>query len=103
MKRVMVIGGGPAGLTAATELLKRGNGEYEVTLLEESEKFGGISRTVRHGGNRMDLGGHRFFSKDDRGGLTGCRCREPPPSMTGFSGGKSRWRRTDPTPTGRIG
>ena len=66
MKRVMVIGGGPAGLTAATELLKRGNGEYEVTLLEESEEFGGISRTVRHGGNRMDLGGHRFFSKDDR-------------------------------------
>lgn len=66
MKRVIVIGAGPAGLTAATELLRQGEGEYEVTLLEESDAFGGISRTVRHGGNRMDLGGHRFFSKDDR-------------------------------------
>ena len=61
MKHVIVIGAGPAGLTAAYELLK--TGEYRVTVLEESETFGGISRTVNYKGNRMDMGGHRFFSK----------------------------------------
>ena len=66
MKKAVVIGGGPAGLTAAYELLKRGNKEYEVTLLEESDSFGGISKTVLFKGNRMDMGGHRFFSKVDR-------------------------------------
>ena len=66
MKKVIVIGAGPAGLTAATELLSRAGAEYEVTVLEESDAVGGISRTVRHGGNSMDIGGHRFFSKDDR-------------------------------------
>lgn len=63
MKRVIVIGAGPAGLTAAYELLKDGSGEYEVTVLEESGCYGGISRTVEYKGNRMDMGGHRFFSK----------------------------------------
>lgn len=58
----MIIGAGPAGLTAAYELLKKSN-EYEVTVLEESEVVGGISRTVRYNGNRMDIGGHRFFQK----------------------------------------
>ena len=62
-KRVVIIGAGPAGLTAAYELLKRET-EYEVVILEESEALGGISRTVRYHGNRMDIGGHRFFSKD---------------------------------------
>ncbi len=62
MKRVIVIGAGPAGLTAAYELLEKGNG-YEVTVLEETDVFGGISRTVNYKGNRMDMGGHRFFSK----------------------------------------
>ncbi len=61
-----MIGAGPAGLTAAYELLKRGNGGYEVTVLEETESFGGISRTVLYNGNRMDMGGHRFFSKAER-------------------------------------
>ena len=65
MKNVIIIGGGPAGLTAAYELLKDGSGEYRVTILEESEVLGGISQTVRYHGNRMDIGGHRFFSKDD--------------------------------------
>lgn len=65
--RVVVIGGGPAGLTAAYELLRDGGNEkYDVTLLEASSEFGGISRTVKHDGNRMDIGGHRFFSKDER-------------------------------------
>lgn len=64
MKRVVIIGAGPAGLTAAKELLA-GNEPYDITILEESSEIGGISRTVRYEGNRMDIGGHRFFSKSD--------------------------------------
>ena len=66
MRRVIIIGAGPAGLTAARELLGRGQGDVEVIILEESLEIGGISRTVRYNGNRMDIGGHRFFSKDAR-------------------------------------
>ncbi|MCH5249824.1 MAG: NAD(P)/FAD-dependent oxidoreductase [Lachnospiraceae bacterium] len=62
MKKAYIIGAGPAGLTAAYELLKQSN-EYEVTVLEETEAMGGISKTVNYKGNRMDMGGHRFFSK----------------------------------------
>ena len=62
MRKVIVIGAGPAGLTAAYELLKRDK-DTEVVVLEESNCFGGISRTVQYKGNRMDMGGHRFFSK----------------------------------------
>ena len=65
MKHIVIIGAGPAGLTAAYELT-RTPGEYHVTILEETQAIGGISRTVRHNGNRMDIGGHRFFSKDER-------------------------------------
>lgn len=66
MKKVLIIGAGPAGLTAAVELLKdNGKDEYEVTIIEESDALGGISQTVRHNGNRMDIGGHRFFSKNN--------------------------------------
>ena len=65
--RVVVIGGGPAGLTAAWELVRDGGaGSFDVTVLEGTRVFGGISRTVEHHGNRMDIGGHRFFSKDER-------------------------------------
>ena len=63
MKKVIIIGAGPAGLTAAYELLKDNSGEYEVTILEETDAIGGISKTVNYKGNRMDMGGHRFFSK----------------------------------------
>ena len=66
MKKVIVIGAGPAGLTAAHEILKDSKDEYEVVVLEESQDIGGISKTVRYNGNRMDIGGHRFFSKDKR-------------------------------------
>ena len=66
MQKVVIIGAGPAGLAAGYELLKRGKGKYEVMILEESQCIGGISRTVRYEGNRMDIGGHRFFSKDQR-------------------------------------
>jgi len=62
MKKVLIIGAGPAGLTAAYELLKQ-HGEYEVIIFEESDSVGGISKTVNYKGNRMDMGGHRFFSK----------------------------------------
>ena len=64
MKKVIIIGAGPAGLTAGYELLKN-NEEYEVVILEEDKQVGGISKTVRYNGNRMDIGGHRFFSKDE--------------------------------------
>ena len=64
-KKVLIIGAGPAGITAGVELLSRSDG-YEVLVLEESGSIGGISRTVRYKGNRMDIGGHRFFSKDSR-------------------------------------
>lgn len=49
-------------MTAAYELLDKSK-EYEVVVFEESDCFGGISRTVNYKGNRMDMGGHRFFSK----------------------------------------
>lgn len=62
MKTVLVIGAGPAGLTAAYELLAHSK-EYNVIVFEESDCFGGISKTVNYKGNRMDMGGHRFFSK----------------------------------------
>ena len=65
MKKVIIIGAGPAGLTAGYELLKNKD-KYEVIILEESQDIGGISKTVRYNGNRMDIGGHRFFSKDNR-------------------------------------
>lgn len=62
MKKILVIGAGPAGLTAAYELLKQSK-DVQVVVLEESSHIGGISKTVVHNGNRMDMGGHRFFSK----------------------------------------
>jgi len=61
-KKALVIGAGPAGLTAAYELLTKSN-DIEVIVFEESDCFGGISKTVNYKGNRMDMGGHRFFSK----------------------------------------
>ena len=64
MKRIVIIGAGPAGLTAAYTLLKNSK-NYEVIVLEEESQVGGISKTINYNGNRMDLGGHRFFTKDD--------------------------------------
>lgn len=63
MKKVIIIGAGPAGITAGYELMTKSD-EYEVVMLEETSEIGGISRTVKYHGNRMDIGGHRFFSKD---------------------------------------
>ncbi len=61
-KHIIIIGGGPAGLTAAYELAKKAQ-NYQITLLEREEQLGGISRTLNFEGNRIDIGGHRFFSK----------------------------------------
>ena len=63
-RRAIIIGAGPAGLTAALELVRRT--DVVPIVLEASEEIGGISRTIRYKGNRMDIGGHRFFSKSDR-------------------------------------
>ena len=63
-RRAIIIGAGPAGLTAGLELLRRT--DIQPILLEASQEIGGISRTIRYKGNRMDIGGHRFFSKSDR-------------------------------------
>jgi len=62
-KKIIIIGGGPAGLTAAYELANV-NGILPI-VLEQSPFWGGISRTEVQNGNRMDIGGHRFFSKSD--------------------------------------
>jgi protoporphyrinogen oxidase len=60
----VIIGAGPAGLTTALELLRRTG--VKPLVLEKSGYMGGISRTVAYKGNRIDIGGHRFFSKSDR-------------------------------------
>ena len=64
-KTAIIIGAGPAGLTAAYELLTKSDDIVPI-ILEAEDFVGGISRTATYHGNRMDIGGHRFFSKDDR-------------------------------------
>jgi protoporphyrinogen oxidase len=63
-KTAIIIGAGPAGLTAAEQLLKHSN--IKPIIFESESLVGGISKTVVHNGNRMDFGGHRFFSKSDK-------------------------------------
>jgi protoporphyrinogen oxidase len=63
-RKALIIGAGPAGLTAAYELLKRT--DIQPIVFEKSGDIGGISKTVNYHGNRIDIGGHRFFSKSDR-------------------------------------
>src|ERR1700709_1450373 len=63
-KKAIIVGAGPAGLTAAYELLTRT--DIIPIILEKSGEIGGISRTTNYKGNRMDMGPHRFFSKSDR-------------------------------------
>jgi protoporphyrinogen oxidase len=59
----LIAGAGPAGLTAALELLRRT--DVHPIVIEADSQVGGISKTINYRGNRMDLGGHRFFSKSD--------------------------------------
>jgi protoporphyrinogen oxidase len=62
--KVVIIGAGPAGLTAAYMLARHG---LQVTVMESDVKYvGGISRTAQYKGFHFDIGGHRFFSKSDR-------------------------------------
>ncbi|HEY4210552.1 MAG TPA: NAD(P)/FAD-dependent oxidoreductase [Steroidobacteraceae bacterium] len=62
-KTAVIVGAGPAGLTAALELQRRS--PVRPIVIEADTQPGGISKTVEYRGNRMDLGGHRFFSKSD--------------------------------------
>src|SRR6201991_5078681 len=64
IKTAIIIGAGPAGLTAGLELLRRT--DIHPVIREASDEIGGISRTIKYKGYRMDIGGHRFFSKSDR-------------------------------------
>ena len=63
-KKAIIIGAGPAGLTAAYELVTKTR--IKPVIFEMTEDIGGISKTVKYKGNRIDIGGHRFFSKSDR-------------------------------------
>lgn len=63
-EKAIIIGAGPAGLTAAYELLEKTN--ITPIIFERSSDIGGISKTVNYKGNRIDIGGHRFFSKSQR-------------------------------------
>lgn len=63
-KTALIVGAGPAGLTAALELCRRSS--IRPIVFEASDRIGGISCTIRYKGNRIDIGGHRFFSKSDR-------------------------------------
>jgi protoporphyrinogen oxidase len=63
-KIAIIIGAGPAGLTAAYELLKKT--DIKPIIFEMSSDIGGISKTINYKGNHIDIGGHRFFSKSDR-------------------------------------
>ncbi len=60
----LILGAGPAGLTAALEFCRRS--QIRPIVFEQSNHVGGLSCTLCHNGNRLDLGGHRFFSKSDR-------------------------------------
>src|SRR5271163_1990189 len=62
-KIAVIAGAGPAGLTAALEFLRRS--DITPIVIEADTQVGGISKTINYRGNRMDLGGHRFFSKSD--------------------------------------
>ena len=63
-KNLVIIGAGPAGLSAAHEMLEKSD-DWNVTILESSPFIGGISRTIERNGCRFDIGPHRFFSKSD--------------------------------------
>lgn len=62
-RRIAIIGAGPAGITAAYQLVKAG---YQIELYEASSQVGGLSRTIELWNQKVDLGPHRFFSTDHR-------------------------------------
>jgi protoporphyrinogen oxidase len=64
--KVIIIGAGPAGLTAGLHIFNQSSLAMDVIILESGIQVGGLSRTHNYKGNRMDIGGHRFFSKSDK-------------------------------------
>lgn len=62
MKSVAIIGAGPAGLSAAFTLLSQSN-EYQVIIYEKESAVGGLAKTFEFEGGRIDIGGHRFYTK----------------------------------------
>lgn len=62
-KKILIIGAGPAGITAGIELQKKGI--KDITIIESDNQVGGISKTINYKNNYIDIGGHRFFSKSD--------------------------------------
>ncbi|MCL5037887.1 MAG: FAD-dependent oxidoreductase [Chloroflexi bacterium] len=60
---VLILGGGPAGLTAGYELAR--SGRYSVMVIEKQKAWGGLARTLTHRGYRFDIGGHRWFTKNE--------------------------------------
>lgn len=64
MKKAIIIGAGPAGLTAAYELLTRT--DIVPVIIEKDNQVGGLAKTINYKGNRIDIGGHRFFSKSEK-------------------------------------
>ena len=64
LKSVLIIGAGPAGLAAASRILRDVKNEYQPVIIESTDHVGGIACTIDYKGNRMDMGGHRFFSKN---------------------------------------
>ena len=100
MKQAIIIGAGPAGLTAAYEFLTRS--DIKPIVLESSTYMGGISRTVNYKGNRIDIGGHRFFSKSDR--VMNWWMGHMPPSDSARAGEVITYRnRTTEIPSGGNG
>ena len=61
-KKLIIIGAGPAGLCCAYRMLERSD-DFDITIIESDNVVGGISKTVIHNNNRIDMGGHRFFTK----------------------------------------
>src|SRR6476660_4396670 len=64
MKTAVIIGAGPAGLTAAYELLTKT--DIVPIIIEADKQAGGLSKTIYYHGNKIDIGGHRFFSKSKK-------------------------------------
>ena len=62
-KKIIIVGAGPSGVAAALKLIK--SKKYEVFIFEKENEVGGISRTINYKGNKIDIGGHRFFTKDE--------------------------------------